>query len=288
MEMEKSTQYASWLILVLAAGLLSQHTLAIPVMSTSFEDQKTYYTPDPHPGTTPGGNSLSLSLSLYCSHKSPPSHGSSSGYGSRTPSHGSSGGHGTPSHGSSGSYNPTPSTGSGGGGYYHSPPSSTPVITTPPFTPIIEPGTPNTPTVDPGTPNIPYISTPSTPLLPDPNAPPFFIGTCDYWRTHSNAIWALLGWWGTVGGAFGVAATPAFGTNLSLLQALSNTRTDGIGALYREGTASLLNSMINKKFPFTTKQVKDGFSVALVSTKAAAAQAELFKSANEGRLKPRA
>ncbi|KAF8391153.1 hypothetical protein HHK36_023454 [Tetracentron sinense] len=326
---------------VLLAGLLSQN-LVIPVMSISFEDQKTYYTPDPHPGS---------------SHKSPshgtsPSHGSSGSYGHTTPSHGSGGSynptpstpshgsggsykptpstpshgsggsynptpstpshgsggsynptpsHGsggsykptpsTPSHGSGGSYNPTPSTGGGGGGYYHSPPSSgssgsggsgggTPVVITPPSTPF----------VDPGTPNIPDISTPSTPtpLLPDPNAPPSFTGTCDYWKTHPEAIWGLLGWWGTVAGAFGMAGTPGFGTSLSLQQALWNTRTDGIGALYREGTASLLNSMVNKKFPFTTKQVKDGFSAALVSLKAAAAQAELFKLANEGRFKPKA
>ena len=101
-------------------------------------------------------------------------------------------------------------------------------------------------------------------------------------------IWGLLGWWGTVGNAFGVTSNPGFGATMSLPQALSNTRTDGLGALYREGTASLLNSMVNNRFPFSTKQVRDSFVAALGSNSAAAAQARLFKLANEGHLKPRA
>ncbi len=90
-----------------------------------------------------------------------------------------------------------------------------------------------------------------------------------------------------MGSAFGVTSVPGFGGSLTLQQALSNTRTDGLGALYREGTASLLNSMVNQKFPFTTKQVRESFVVALSSNKAAAAQAQLFKLANEGRVKSR-
>ncbi|MFS8027994.1 putative protodermal factor 1 [Helianthus anomalus] len=74
---------------------------------------------------------------------------------------------------------------------------------------------------------------------------------------------------------------------MNFQEALSNTRTDGIGALYREGAASLLNSMVNKNFPFTTSYVQDSFLAALRSNKAAAAQAEVFKLANEGRLKQR-
>ncbi|XP_042483824.1 protodermal factor 1-like [Macadamia integrifolia] len=182
--------------------------------------------------------------------------------------------HGTspsPPRGTGGSNNPTPSTPStGSGGNVHSPPTS---------------GTPSIPTVEPSTPTIPSLCPPS-PLIPDPNTP--ITGTCIFWSTHPGLILKLLGWWGSVGGVFGSPATPTMGTDLSLPQALSNTRSDGIGALYREGTASYLNSLANKKFPFTTKEVKDSFVRAITSNKAAAAQAELFKQANEGHLKPKA
>ncbi|XP_010272672.1 PREDICTED: protodermal factor 1-like [Nelumbo nucifera] len=198
-----------------------------------------------------------------------PHHGSHGTPSQGTPSHGSGGSYGgstpTPSHGSGGSYNPP----SGGGGYYSPPGHSTPV--NPPSTP-----TPTTPT-----PTVPGISPPF-----DPNAPPpFFTGTCNYWATHPQLIWGLFGWWGTVAGIFG---TPTFGTSLTLPQALTNTRTDGYSALYREGTASLLNSMVNKRFPFTTQQVKDHFAASVVSERSAADQAKIFKQANEGHLKPRA
>lgn len=98
----------------------------------------------------------------------------------------------------------------------------------------------------------------------------------------------MCGWWATIGSAFGVAPAPGLGSNFNLLQALTNTRSDGVGELYREGTASLLNSMVNKKFPYTTKQVRENFVAALSSNKAAAAQAARFKLANEGRFKRRA
>ncbi|KAL5997686.1 hypothetical protein ACLOJK_008616 [Asimina triloba] len=106
-----------------------------------------------------------------------------------------------------------------------------------------------------------------------------------FWGTHPALIWGLFGFWGTMGGIFGTACTSAFGSNLSLHQALLNTRNDGIGSLYREGTASLLNSMATTNFPYTAQQVKEHFMAALVSDKAAAAQAQLFKKANEGHLK---
>lgn len=111
---------------------------------------------------------------------------------------------------------------------------------------------------------------------------------CSYWRNHPGIIWGLLGWWGTLGSAFGGASSvPGFGASMSLPQALSNTRADGLGALYREGTASFLNSLVNDKFPYTTKQVRDRFVASLGSNKAAAAQAHLFRMANEGRMKSR-
>jgi len=109
-----------------------------------------------------------------------------------------------------------------------------------------------------------------------------------YWRNHPAIIWGILGWWGTLGNAFGVTSSvPGFSPGLSLPQALSNTRTDGLGALYREGTASFLNSMVNSKFPYTTNQVRERFVASLTSNKAAQAQAQLFKMANEGRMKPK-
>ncbi|KAE8678467.1 Protodermal factor 1 [Hibiscus syriacus] len=180
-----------------------------------------------------------------------------------------------------------------GGG---SPP--TPVIVSPP-TPIIDPGTPSTPPsygggspptygggspptpiIDPGTPSIP-----TPPFFPAPTPP--IGGTCDFWRSHPTLIWGLLGWWGTLGSAFGMTSAPGFGATMSLPQALSNTRSDGLGALYREGTASFLNSMVNHRFPFSTEQVRQSFVSALGSNSAAAAQAHLFKLANEGHIKPR-
>lgn len=282
---------------VLVAGLLSQN-LVVPVLSNTLQDRKNYYgTPDPGTGGTspPGGYGTPTPT-----HGTPPS--PSSGGRGTPPSRGS-GGYGTtpPSHGGSGGYNPTPSTpptgncgtppprtptpsipsnppGGSGGGYYPSPPSSggrtppSPVVVSPPTTPYIDPGTP---------------STPVPPFLPAPSLP--FIGTCNFWRTHPGVIWGLLGWWGTLGNAFGgVFPGGAATASMSFPEALSNTRNDGLGALYREGTASFLNSMVNAKFPFNTKQVRNRFIAGLGSNKAAVFEAHVFKLANEGHLKPRA
>ncbi|KAI3921864.1 hypothetical protein MKX01_005553 [Papaver californicum] len=250
--------------LVIAAVLVLHQLFVLPgVMCRTFEDQKTYYPPDPHHGSprspSHGGGGR-------------PSHGTPS-----TPSHGTPS---TPSHGGGGcpptTTTPSPATPS------YSPP--TPVLVTPP-TPVI---------VTPSTPTDPDFSSPPTPLIPDdPNLPPF-IGTCHFWRTHPTLVWGLLGWWASVGSIFGggvggVAVVPSsLDPHLTLPQALSNTHTDGIGALYREGVASLLNSMVTHKFPLTTDQIKDGFVKALSSEKAAINQAQLFKKANEGRYKHRA
>ncbi|KAM3395813.1 protodermal factor 1 [Capsicum galapagoense] len=262
--MAKERSKRSSLILWAAFAALLSQNLVIPVVSSaSFEEQKNYYIPDPHTGTPPTGSSTPPSHAT-------PSHGSSS-HGSKPPAN-----CGNPPTGGQ-HHTPTPASPSGGhsGGYYPHPPStptptpttpSTPTIVTPPTTPIIDPGTP------------------TTPVTPTPS-PPF---TCDYWRTHPGLIWGLFGWWGTVGGAFGVASAPGLGSNMNLLQALSNQHTDGLGQLYREGTASLLNSMVDKRFTYSTSQVKNNFAAALSSDRAAASQAQLFKLANEGRLKPRA
>ncbi|KAM0956182.1 hypothetical protein ACFX2I_024418 [Malus domestica] len=286
---------ASLILWSLVAGLLSQN-LVISVMSSTVQDQKNYYSPpDPDSGSPPGGS--------HGTPSSPPSHGG----GSQSP----------PSHGGGGSYNPTPSPPSNcgtppahhnptpshdpstpstpstpsGGGYYYSPPPTyggspptTPEIGTPPTPVILSPPIPDigTPPIDPNTPTIP-----SPPFLPGPNSlPPF---TCNYWGSHPTLIWGLLGWWGTLGNSFGVSSLPGIGSGtMSLPQALSNTRTDGLGELYRQGTAALLNAMVDNRFHFTTNQVRDSFVSALGSNKAAATQARVFKLANEGKLKPRA
>ncbi|KAH7651375.1 hypothetical protein IHE45_20G053100 [Dioscorea alata] len=172
--------------------------------------------------------------------------------------------------GSYGSNTPPPSH---HGGYYNSPPS---YGSSPPPSPV-DPGT--------RTPSIPLVpptpTTPPSPFIPDPNTPPLIIGPVIYWRTHPAAIWALFGYWGTIGHFFGVAATSAFGSNLTLQEALASTRRDGLGALCREGTAALLNSMVSKKYAYSSLQVRNAFTAALVSNNAAATQAELFKQANE-------
>ncbi|KAI3465892.1 hypothetical protein Pfo_022555 [Paulownia fortunei] len=277
MERKRSKQ-ASVLLWAAVAALFSQN-LVIPVMSAvNFEDQKNYYSPDPNARTPP-----TVSYT-------PPAHGSGGGHATPTPSHGGGSYGGTPPANcgnppSGGHHHPTPSPPrGGGGGYYYSPPTSTPTTPT-----IVSPPTivtpPSTPTIVPGTPTTPGITIPSPPFPFDPNSPPF---TCTYWRNHPTLIWGLFGWWGTVGNAFGVSSLPGFGAHMNLLQALSNTRTDGLGELYREGTAALLNSMAHTKFPYTTTQVRDSFVTALSSNKAAEAQAQLFKLANEGRIKPRA
>ncbi|RRT86010.1 hypothetical protein B296_00005804 [Ensete ventricosum] len=128
----------------------------------------------------------------------------------------------------------------------------------------------------------------SSPVVKPPSAPtgshtPPFNGTCKYWGSHPDAIVSVIGSLGTVGDFFGHGCAAIFGSNPSLHDALTNTRTDGYGALFREGTAALLNSMTDCKYPFTTKQVKSSFAGSITSDGAAAAQADIFKHANEGK-----
>ncbi|GFP78749.1 protodermal factor 1 [Phtheirospermum japonicum] len=251
METKKSVQ-ASLLLWAAVAALFSQNlvTRVTSEQLISFEDQKNFfYYPDPNASTPPAVS------------YTPPAHGTPT-----TPTHGG---------GKGGNCGNTPS----GGGHYHPTPTPHKGGTT------VAP--PTTPTVVPRTPTTPAITVPSPPFSFDPNSPPF---TCTYWRNHPTLIWGLLGWWGSVGSAFGVSSSSSlpvgYGDHMNLLQALSNKRTDGLGELYRQGTAALLNSMAHTKFPYTTPQVRDSFVAALGSDKAAAAQAQLFKLANEGKLKP--
>lgn len=109
-----------------------------------------------------------------------------------------------------------------------------------------------------------------------------FCQNCSYWKKHPDAIVAAIGSVGNIGKTFGVACSLIVGKKIeNLHDALSNTRTDGIGALIREGAAAYLNSIVNHKFPFTTQQVKDCIIVAATSDGAASAQAGVFKKANE-------
>ncbi|KAG0500452.1 hypothetical protein HPP92_000524 [Vanilla planifolia] len=125
---------------------------------------------------------------------------------------------------------------------------------------------------------------PPTPTDGDHTIPPFHPGTCSYWIAHPTKIVELIGYLGTLGDIFGGGCVLAFGgKNPTLRDALANTRKDSIGALVREGTAALLNSMACKGFPLSPGQVKSAFPAALRNDEAAAAQAQIFKLANEGR-----
>ncbi|KAJ0462079.1 putative protodermal factor 1 [Helianthus annuus] len=215
-----------------------------------------------HPAPKPPTNCDMPPPSGYNNPTPPPS----TGYNTEPPSNGGGGGD-QPSSGPVGSgeapspvENDNPSTTPPSGYHYYPPPSTT---TPPAYTPPATGDTSPTPSSDPHK------------LI--------FGGTSDFWKRHHPLMFGLLKWWhATIGKGDN---TPA--SNMNFEEALSNTRNDGIGALYREGTASLLNSMVNKNFPFTTREVWNSFSVALRSNKDATAQAEVFKLANEGRLKPR-
>nr|XP_043607496.1 protodermal factor 1 [Erigeron canadensis] len=287
----------SCLMLICVASLLSQNLVfcANSNNNNHDEDQKNIYLPPFFPSfgsppplvlTPPVDPSTPIvpspPIGYYTS--PPPS------YGGTPPSHGS-GGSTPPVH-----HTPTPSHGSGGGHHHaktpptncgnppkpRSPPKRSPVDPSPPPTYHYSPPIGGSTPLPPITPGVPFPSPPT-----DPNSPPIG-GPCDFWRNHPTIIWGLFGWYGTtLGSAFGIGTLPGSGASLNLVQALSNTRSDGIGALYREGTASLLNSMVNKHFPYTTTHVKDSFLAAVGSNKAAAAQARVFKLANEGHMKLR-
>ncbi|CAL5038964.1 unnamed protein product [Urochloa decumbens] len=106
-------------------------------------------------------------------------------------------------------------------------------------------------------------------------------GTCDYWKSHPDAIVSCIGSLGSILGSFGDVCSAFFGSKLQTLQdALCNTRSDCYGDLLREGAAAYLNSVASAKYAYTTQQVKDCIAVALTSEAAAAAQAAMFKKAN--------
>ncbi|KAL6626927.1 hypothetical protein ACP70R_030653 [Stipagrostis hirtigluma subsp. patula] len=214
-----------------------------------------------------GGSGTSPSHGGYGTTPAAPSTGGGYGGSPASPSHGGAyGSSPTPSHGGAYGSSPTPSHGGAYGG-------STPAYG----------GSPSTPSHG-------GIGTSSpTPFVPvNPHSPGSLPGTCDYWRSHPMEIWSAIGgrWPGTTGRFFGTAGSAAAGgADVSIQDALANTRTDGAGALLREGAAALLNSMTRAGFPYTTEQVRDAFAAAAAggSDGAAAAQAAAFKKANEGR-----
>ncbi|XP_062216473.1 protodermal factor 1-like [Phragmites australis] len=250
-----------------------------------------------HGGITPvpsHGGSSGTTPSHGGSSGTSPSHGG--GYG--TPSHGGSGALPSPSHGGYGTTPAAPSTGgvspspSHGGAYGSSPspPNGGAYGSSPTPSHGAYGGTPPAYGDSPATPSHGGFGTSTpTPFIPvDPHSPGVLPGTCDYWRSHPMEIWSAIGgrWPSSMGHFFGTAGSAAAGgTDVSIQDALANTRTDGAGALLREGAAALLNSMTLAGFPYTTEQVRDAFAAAAAggSDGAAAAQAAAFKKANEGR-----
>ncbi|CAL4958827.1 unnamed protein product [Urochloa decumbens] len=240
-----------------------------------------------------------------------PAHGGTGGGGLPSPGHGDSGssptspstggggayGGGSPSHGGSGS---SPSTGGGayggspstpGGGAYGG--GSSP-------SPSHDGGAYGGGSTSPSTPA--YGDSPShggvgtsspTPFVPvDPHSLGSLPGSCllevppdgDLVGAGRRAVPDELVDGSFFGSGAGSLGGGAGGMSMSIQDALANTRSDGTGALLREGAAALLNSMTRSGFPYTTDQVRDAFAAAATagSDGAAAAQAAAFKKANEG------
>ncbi|KAJ3692091.1 hypothetical protein LUZ60_012441 [Juncus effusus] len=282
MESARVSILVSFLLLGLASPAISR-TLG------EFNEEKNFiFYPAP---PFAGGSTPSTGTGGGHSTPSTPSYGSGDPHSTpSTPSYGSGGGHSTPS---------VPSYGTGGG---HSTPS-TPSYGTTPTTPSYgghgsptptygsTPTTPTTPTYGSGsghaTPSTPSYGSGGghaspTPTIPSIDPHHLITGTCDYWRSHPQQIYTIVGYITNIGNTFGPTCGVLFGPTTSLHDALSNPRTDGYGALIREGTASFLNSCSNSHFPFTSDQVRDAVIGSLSTMGAAAAQADIFRQANEG------
>ncbi|RLN21732.1 meiosis 5 precursor [Panicum miliaceum] len=297
---------ASFVLAALAAqafiGFVESRTGPMEKASQGDDVKKPDCVPGVDPHTFPGIGGHGGGITPVPSHGGGitpvPSHGGSSG---TSPSHGGSS---DPSHGSSGS---SPSTGGGyGGSPSHggsgSSPSTGGAYGSSPSTPggAYGSGAPSpssgggayggsSPTPSYGdSPSHGGIGTSSpTPFVPvDPHTLGSLPGSCDYWRSHPMEIWSAIGgrFPSSMGHFFGSAGSVG-GANVSIQDALGNTRSDGAGALLREGAAALLNSMTRAGFPYTTEQVRDAFAAAAAggSDGAAAAQAAAFKKANEGK-----
>ncbi|OEL13172.1 hypothetical protein BAE44_0025808 [Dichanthelium oligosanthes] len=314
--MEARTLLASFVLAALAAqafiGVVESRTS--PMEKESQGDvKKPDCVPgvDPHsfPGIGGHGGGITPVPSHGGSSGTLPSPSHSGGY-TPTPSHGgSSGTLPSPSHGGFGSSPTSPSTGGGyggspstpsHGGAYGSSPSTGGGYGGSPSTPGGAYGGGSSPSPSHGgayggSPTPSYGDSPShgigtsspTPFVPvDPHSLGSLPGSCDYWSSHPMEIWSALGgrFPSSMGHFFGAAGSVG-GADVSIQDALANTRSDGTGALLREGAAALLNSMTRAGFPYTTEQVRDAFAAAATggSDSAAAAQAAAFKKANEGK-----
>ncbi|KVH95855.1 hypothetical protein Ccrd_002072 [Cynara cardunculus var. scolymus] len=250
MERSRRSQTSCLLVCGLVAALLSQNFVFLAA-SSSFQDEKNFYFPpiDPNVGSPP----VALSPPIV---PSPPiGYGP---YGTPPPTRGSGGStppvHHTPSHGGGGHHHHggSPPVNCGNPTPHHSPPKH----------------------VDPS----PVPPTPSTGHHNPSPAPP--TGGYHYYPPPSNG--------GSVPSSPPIVLPPTTpGIPFPSSPPFDPHSPPVIGGTCEEGTASLLNSMVNKNFPFTTSHVRDSFVAAVGSNKAATAQARVFKLANEGHMKPR-
>ncbi|WVZ72709.1 hypothetical protein U9M48_021126 [Paspalum notatum var. saurae] len=236
-------------------------------------------TPSHGGGSTPALPTPAHGGSSSSSGSSPTSPSTGGGGYGGSPSHGAGHGASSPSTPGGGAYGGSPST-PGGGGAYGS--GSSPA--SPSGGGGAYGGSPTAPAYGGDAPSHGGIGTSSpTPFVVpvDPHSLGSLPGSCDYWRSHPMEMWSAIG------GRFPSTATMGDfggggGAGMSIQDALANTRSDGAGALLREGAAALLNSMTRAGFPYTTAQVRDAFAAAAAggSDAAAAAQAAAFRKAN--------
>ncbi|CAM6091950.1 unnamed protein product [Calypogeia fissa] len=100
-----------------------------------------------------------------------------------------------------------------------------------------------------------------------------------YW-IHNTQRWpAFFTVKTTVGEALGTPAAKVFG-QVTLLQALLNTRPDGYTTLLRSAAAAILNSYSRSHYKFSHVEVIELFAKALESSQTAAKQAAAFEEAN--------
>lgn len=134
-----------------------------------------------------------------------------------------------------------------------------------------------------------YEPTPPVIDAPAVAAPPPHAGSCSYWsKAHPSTLPDLLSFITPILDIFSSGAgsssiqtiTSIFGSQMTLHQGLTNTRTDSYGALLRQGSAAVLNSYTYSSYPYNPTQVKSAFRGALVSQQAAAVQATKFENAN--------
>ncbi|GLJ31003.1 hypothetical protein SUGI_0619820 [Cryptomeria japonica] len=249
-----------------------------------------YSSPPPAGGSTPATPSLTPPYGATPSSPSTPKYTSPpapTSFKPPSPSKGGSSSPTTPSVPSYGGSPPSPSSSSSPSvPTYGTPPVPSSSSSTAP--PVV--GTSPSPPTDPGVPSTPRGSTPSVPGLSPggiiPGLPGSGTGTCNFWGSHPSLFPNILSIFSSISDLFGSGSffPSKSGKGLTVQEALTNRRKDGYGLLLREGTASLLNSLVNPTFQFPAEEVKNQFNVALRSNKAAAVQGAKFKSANEGRL----